>query len=308
MELRRTLVRRSCRAENGGGPPGFTAYVLLLGLMVRPGLAEDLGDAQREYYSPALGQSLRVLEGVLSPIEAEKQVLPYMKANEHLFRDSAVLDVGTGSGIIALYAARLGARQVVATDISTTALACTKMNAKRLGSDAIVETRWVPPSDITAYSVIRPQETFDVIVSNPPYTFDLDARSNSAMIDRGDLGFSLIRGLEHHLKPGGVAILLYATFFSHEVIVKFARHLGYEVEHFSPDYSTPWEQDVLYNSYLERILEREGLAPDAFEFDWLQDQRNQIGDLFRLYPTVEIPRQGDLYSGLIVVKNHPPEQ
>jgi SAM-dependent methyltransferase len=118
-----------------------------------------------------------------------------MKEHRQLFEGKTVLDVGTGSGIIALYAARLGARKVVATDISSAALACTQANAVRLGYGAAIETRLVALSDTTAYAVVKTDEVFDAIVSNPPYTLNLDATAGSALIDRGELGFSLVKGL-----------------------------------------------------------------------------------------------------------------
>jgi len=284
--------------------PSRIAVLLLVMLScVRTARAGELDGPRGEFSSPILGRNILVAKGVFSPIEAEKQVLPYMKDQGHLFKGKAVLDIGTGTGIIGLYAAQLGARIVVATDINEAALSCTQLNAKRLGVDGVVETRWVGPKDIKAFSVIGPEESFDIIISNPPYTLDLDAAANTALYDQGDLGFSIVRGLQAHLSPGGMAILLYNTFFYHEVIARFARHLGYEVENFSPDYSTPWEQDILYNSYLKKIFEREKLDSQAFKFDWLKDQRSKAVDLFKLYPGLTMPKERGLYPGLIIIKH-----
>src|SRR5215216_1789195 len=173
-------------------------YLLLAVLFASTSQGDEFGGQKGEFYSNMLNQKLVVLKGVFTPIEAEKQVLPYMKGQSHLFKDKTVLDIGTGSGIIGLYAAQLGAKKVIATDISEEALSCARLNAKNLGFDSVIETRLVKPPDITAFSVIKPDETFDVIISNPPYTLDLDASANSTIIDRGDLGFSIVRGLESH--------------------------------------------------------------------------------------------------------------
>jgi len=270
---------------------------LLSLLAAHPGQASD-----EEFYSGSLARSIIVLKGVFAPIEAKKQVLPYMKDQSALFKGKTVLDIGTGSGIIGLYAAQLGAKKVVATDISEAAVACARLNAKKLKFDSVIEIRLVPPEDVTAFSVIEPGESFDIIISNPPYTLDLDAPANSAIIDRGDLGFSIVQGLKAHLNPGGTAILLYNTYFYHEVIAKLAEHLGYKVESFPPDYLAPWEQDILFNSYLKKTLERHKLDPQAFNFNWLQDKRRQAVDVFKLYPGLEIPKVDGLYPGLIIIR------
>lgn len=70
-----------------------------------------------------------------------------------------VLDVGTGTGAIALSIAHeIPTAHVTATDLSADALALAKENAERLG----LHVRFICV-DLT------PDETFDLVVSNPPY-------------------------------------------------------------------------------------------------------------------------------------------
>ena len=223
-------------------------------------------DSERTFRSGRLGGELIVLPGVFNPLEAEVRVLPFLKENEGLFPNKEVLEMGTGSGIISLYAAQLGAARVVATDINPNAIRSTQQNAERLGLSSVLEARLVPPSDTSAYSVIRPEETFDIVISSPPYSLDLDAPSNDAVVDRGDLGLSIIRGFPRHLKPGGVSILFYDSLFYHLVMVKYARYQGYTVRNQRPSGLTPWEAAPLFNCYLERLLEREKINPNAFRF------------------------------------------
>lgn len=71
------------------------------------------------------------------------------------------LDVGTGSGILAIAAARLGAKQVVATDNDEQALEHARANAKLNGLSRRI--RWVV-SDITADAL--PVGRFDIISAN----------------------------------------------------------------------------------------------------------------------------------------------
>src|SRR5262249_10191200 len=52
-----------------------------------------------------------------------------------------VLDVGTGSGVLAIAAARLGARAVVAVDVDPVAIHAAAENVRRNGLEAIVRPR-----------------------------------------------------------------------------------------------------------------------------------------------------------------------
>src|SRR5207302_6719314 len=80
-----------------------------------------------------------------------------------------VLDVGTGSGAVALALAReLPEARAVATDLSEDALAVARANAERLGLADRVE---LLAGDLFAPVAGR---EFDLVVSNPPYIRHLD--------------------------------------------------------------------------------------------------------------------------------------
>jgi ribosomal protein L11 methyltransferase len=53
-----------------------------------------------------------------------------------------VLDVGTGSGILALFAAKLGAKEVLALDIDRIAVKVARENVARNGLKGKVKVRW----------------------------------------------------------------------------------------------------------------------------------------------------------------------
>jgi len=238
----------------------------------------------KTFKSAFFEEELVIPPGVFMPGEAEAKVLPLMEAYKELFKGKTVLEIGAGSGPISLYAAKLGATKVVSTDINPDAVAAIAANAASQGVGDIVEARLVPLDDMSAYSVIRPDEVFDIIISNPPYALDLDAPVNTAATDTGELGFSIVEGFKQHLQPDGIALLYYDSLFYHQVIAKFARYAGYEVVNHNPIGMYTWEAETLFNNYLERLLLKEGMAPDMIRFkrdtdglDWVY-LRNQCLD------------------------------
>ena len=212
-----------------------------------------------------------VRKGVFLPTEAELNMLPMMQRIAPLFEGADVMEIGAGAGLVSMKAAQLGANRVVATDILQPAIESIAVNAKNLGFESIVESRKVPLDDISAYAVIGADEKFDVIIGNPPFALDLDAVANNALTDTGELGFSIINGLEKHLKPDGMAVLFYDSLFYHAAIVKYARYKGYDVVNHEPNGFYPWAAESLFNNYLQRLLVSQGLPADAFEFEWHKD-------------------------------------
>ena len=73
---------------------------------------------------------------------------------------SSVLDIGSGSGVLSVAAARLGARHVVAVDVDEEAVAVTATNAERNG------VRPVLTIVAGGVDVVDPSSRFDVVVAN----------------------------------------------------------------------------------------------------------------------------------------------
>jgi release factor glutamine methyltransferase len=121
-----------------------------------------------------------------------------------------ILDVGTGSGCIAVTLAKEFSRsKLMAVDISTQALEIAQANAARL--EASVEFR---QSDLL--SALEPARRFDMIVSNPPYVGECEADKVQRQVKDfephiavfgGERGMDIIERLApqvwQHLKPGG---------------------------------------------------------------------------------------------------------
>ncbi len=128
-------------------------------------------------------------------------------------RESRIVDVGTGSGVIALsLAKKFPEAHVFAVDVSEDALALARENAIRLGLSRRVQLR-------KSHLLENLDERFDVIVANLPYiaTQDRHTLSREVLHDpdvalfagaRGDeLVHELIEQAPERLRPGGLLAL-----------------------------------------------------------------------------------------------------
>jgi release factor glutamine methyltransferase len=119
--------------------------------------------------------------------------------------DAEVLDMGTGSGVCALFAARR-ARRVVAVDINPIAVRCANVNALLNRLDERIETR---QGDLFAPVA---GERFDLVLFNPPFLAGVPKDDRDAAWRSGDAAERFATGLADHLKPGGAALLLLSSF------------------------------------------------------------------------------------------------
>ncbi|MES1981020.1 MAG: peptide chain release factor N(5)-glutamine methyltransferase [Pseudomonadota bacterium] len=143
---------------------------------------------EREFF----GLMLQVTQATLIPrpetellVELALQEIPettsISSAQDPAFR---VLDLGTGSGAIALaIGAHRPTAQIVACDASGPALAVARANAQRLGIANVIflPSNWYAGLD---------QQQFDLIIANPPYVAAGDPH-----LDHGDLRFEPLTAL-----------------------------------------------------------------------------------------------------------------
>ncbi|MCB1020420.1 MAG: class I SAM-dependent methyltransferase [Acidobacteria bacterium] len=162
-----------------------------------------------------------------------------------------VMEIGTGSGLLSLCALQAGAAQVVATDVNPHAVANARYNAERLGLAARFDVRQVAEDAREAFVALRPGETFDLIVSNPPWEdANVGKIEDYALYDPGWLLLeSLLDGLPERLAPDGRLWLAYGTRSGVLAVIRAANARGFPVTMLEQDQ----EVAALPNEFLPAV-------------------------------------------------------
>ena len=157
-----------------------------------------------------MGMTFGVTPDVLIPRQ-DTEILCEEALRRLAGQKGTVLDLGTGSGALAVAIALLSRADVTAVDVSEEALAVARKNAARLGADI----RFVH-SDL--FSAVG-GERFDMIVSNPPYISREEMAQLMPEVRRepelalygGEDGLDFYRkiakGAKKHLNKGGCVLL-----------------------------------------------------------------------------------------------------
>lgn len=213
-------------------------------------VASDLGEVQTgkplsdDYVLGIGGATLTLLE---------------MTVREHV--DSA-LDVGCGCGIQALYLAT-HADRVVATDLSSRACALTQFNAAL--NEAVI--------DVREGSLFEPVEgeTFDLIVTNPPFVITPDSVRGAAGLleyrdggmDRDNLIRAVLRGAPACMNEGGTLQML----------------ANWEIPaDRNPDTQWSWRVDQWLDGLPVDawVVQRDVLDPARYVDMWIRDSGGQL--------------------------------
>lgn len=162
--------------------------------------------------APFYGRWFKVRPGVLIPRPETEELVHRIISRHQQNRALKILDIGTGSGCIAIsLALELAGSRVMALDVSEAALALAKENAVRLQADV----QFIQ-ADILK-EVPAEAEGLDILVSNPPYVMEREAQlmqpnvlewePHLALFVKNDDPLLFYRRITEHatklLKPGG---------------------------------------------------------------------------------------------------------
>jgi release factor glutamine methyltransferase len=151
--------------------------------------------------------------------------------HEHLSPGAEVLDVGTGTGAVAIAAARYGAAHVIAVDTSAAAVLTTRLNALLSGHARAIRAH---RGDLTEpVTGLR----FDLVLANPPYVPSANtrmprrgtARAWEAGIDGRAVIDRLCAQVPALLRPGGVLLAVQSALSAPVITVARLIEAGLDV-------------------------------------------------------------------------------
>jgi release factor glutamine methyltransferase len=152
------------------------------------------------------GLRIVVLPEVFNPVRMRSgEFLASVIDSDLIGHPHRVLDMGTGSGVCAVIAARR-AQQVVAVDINTAAVRCAQLNARR--------NRSAHKLDVRQGDLFAPVagERFDLILFNPPFLLGAPQSNYDRAWRSVDVVPRFAACLGQHLNPGGKALVLLSTY------------------------------------------------------------------------------------------------
>ena len=138
-----------------------------------------------EFYGLRFDVNRRVLSPRIDTEVLVEEALKKIKA----YRLEKVLDLCTGSGVIAITIAKLSSSKVDAVDISKQALSLAEQNAKKNG----VKVQFIH-SDL--FKELKKSKKYDIIISNPPYIKSEDIEKLDSEVKNYDPRLALDGGAD----------------------------------------------------------------------------------------------------------------
>lgn len=137
-----------------------------------------------------------------------------------------ILDMGTGSGVCAIFAAGYG-RRVVAVNINPAAVRCARANALLNHAEGRIDVR---QGDLFAPLA---GQRFDVILFNPPFIRGTPRDDRDRAWRSEDVAERFAAGMRDHLKTDGFALVLLSSFGDSSCFLREFCRPGFQVSVFA---------------------------------------------------------------------------
>jgi release factor glutamine methyltransferase len=166
---------------------------------------------------------LLVLPGVLNPkLTRTGDFFASQLQTDLVAHGADVLDMGTGSGVCAIAAARY-ARRVVAVDINPAAVRCARINVLMNTLEDKIE---VLQGDL--FAPVRSRR-FDIVLFNPPFIRGTPENDADRAWRSVDVAERFAAGLTEHLTPTGFALVLLSTYGDASEFVRQFRRWRFDI-------------------------------------------------------------------------------
>lgn len=225
------------------------------------------------------------------PIQPE-QIFFYDYFEKARLQNKHVLEMGLGSGVLSIKAAKLGAKSVVALDINPRARAIGGFNVVVNNVQEIVDIRSGCVDDI--YQPVK-GEKFDYIISNPPFEPTPENEhyylNSAAGIYGLDFLHRLFKGLNNHLNENGfVQIVTMAPGNKKEPFL-----LTRMLEEYFPNQEVIVHLDhqpIGYNQFVDRFVDIFDMDPARVEKMKEQANKDKVTDIFMVMICFEKGKTG----------------
>ena len=191
-----------------------------------------------------LGKQFLVFKNVFIPFIDTEPLIKHFRIN----KGESVLDIGTGCGLIAIFAAYKRTEKIIAVDINPDAVKTAKVNVQLHGFSDIIEIR---QSDV--FSQIKKGEKFDVITANLPLR-NKQAKNiiEASMWDTNlQAHKKLLHGAKVHLKKTGCIYLSQSNFGAVKEVIKLSQKENFKVKVIGQKHKS--RDEIFYALQIERI-------------------------------------------------------
>ncbi|MEK6917645.1 MAG: tRNA (adenine(22)-N(1))-methyltransferase TrmK [Nanoarchaeota archaeon] len=178
-----------------------------------------------------LGYKIIIHKNVF-PVDSPFSFSSEMTAKRIPGNAGVVLDVGTGTGVQAIIAAKRGARKVLAIDIDNNSLQNAKENVTFHKLNKIIEVR---KSDL--FENIKKEEKFDLIISQLPFA-DVDYKSEVGhfLFDTGfKLHERLLKDVKNHLTKNGKVFIPSGDVANEKKLLELIKKYNYKIAQVSEE-------------------------------------------------------------------------